>query len=95
VITYLPSPDREQLARRIQHLLDAGLIPALEYARSPEPYDHYWGMWLLPLFDARTVADVQAEIDACAAAHPDCFIKLIGYDRRRQTRAMSLLVRQP
>jgi len=47
------------------------------------------------LFDAQAVADVQAEIGACTTtAHPDCFVKLIGYDRHRQTRTMSLLVHQ-
>jgi ribulose-bisphosphate carboxylase small chain len=51
-------------------------------------------MWKLPLFDAQAVADVQAEIGACTTAHPDCFVKLIGYDRHRQTRTMSLLVHQ-
>jgi ribulose bisphosphate carboxylase small subunit len=35
------------------------------------------------------------EIRARQAVHPDCFIKLIGYDRHRQTRAISLLVHQP
>jgi ribulose-bisphosphate carboxylase small chain len=95
VITYLPPLDKDQVASQIRYLLGQGLIPAVEYARQPSPRDHYWTMWKLPLFDARAVADVQAEIEACTTAHPDCFIKLIGYDRHRQTRAMSLLVRQP
>ena len=95
VITYLPRPDEAQVAEQITYLLDQGLIPAIEYARDPGPRDHYWSMWKLPLFEARAVAGVQAEIDACRTAHPDCFIKLIGYDRQQQTRAMSLLVHQP
>jgi len=95
MMTYLPQLDRDQVARQIQHLLDAGLVPAVEFARDPGPYDHYWGMWKLPLFDARTVADVQAHIGACLQAHPDCFIKLIGYDRRRQTQEVSLLLHRP
>jgi len=95
MITYLPQLDEQQLARQIKHLLDEGLIPALEYVREPDPGDHYWFMWKLPLFDARVVADVQSEVDACSAAHPDCYIKLIGYDSQRQTRAVSLVVHQP
>jgi len=95
VITYLPRPDEAQVAKQITYLLDHGLIPAIEYARDPGPRDHYWSMWKLPLFEARAVADVQAEINACQAAHPDCFIKLIGYDCQQQTRTMSLLVHQP
>ncbi len=95
VITYLPRLDEAQLAKQITYLLDQGLIPAIEYAREPCPRDHYWDMWKLPLFEARAAADVQAEINACTAAHPDCLIKLIGYDRRRQTRTVSLVVHQP
>ena len=95
MITYLPQLDERQLARQIKHLLDEGLIPAIEYVRGPDPRDHYWVMWKLPLFDARVIADVQSEVDACAAAHPDCYIKLLGYDRQRQTRAVSLVVHQP
>jgi ribulose-bisphosphate carboxylase small chain len=95
VITYLPPPDEAQVATQIRYLLGQGLIPAIEYARKPVPRDHYWNMWKLPLFDARTTADVQAEISACEAAHPDCFITLIGYNPHRQTRTVSLLIHQP
>jgi len=95
VITYLPPLGDAQVAEQIRYLLDQGLVPAIEYASDPGPRDHYWDMWKLPLFEARDAADVQAEIDACKAAHSGCFIKLIGYDRRRQTRAVSLVVHQP
>ena len=95
MISYLPRLDERQLAKQIQHVLNEGLVPAVEYAAEPDPRDHYWGMWKLPFFDARVVEDVLAEIEACRAAHPDCFIKLIGYDRQRQTQAVSLVVHQP
>jgi ribulose-bisphosphate carboxylase small chain len=35
------------------------------------------------------------EIEACKAANPRCYIKLIGYDRRRQTQAVSFVVQRP
>ncbi len=95
MITYLPRPDEAQVAKQITYLLDQGLVPAIEYARDPRPRDHYWSMWKLPLFEARDAADVQAEISSCTRAHPDSFIKLIGYDRQRQTRTVSLVVHQP
>ena len=93
--SYLPQLDRLQVAKQIQYLLTEGLIPAIEYVREPNPSDHYWSMWKLPLFDARAAEDVLAEIEACKTAHPDCFIKLIGYDRRRQTQPVSFVVHQP
>lgn len=93
--SYLPQLDRPQVAKQLQYLLQEGLIPAIEYVREPSPRDHYWSMWKLPLFDARTAEDVLAEIEASTTAHPDCFIKLIGYDRRRQTQPVSFAVHQP
>ncbi|HUY50108.1 MAG TPA: ribulose bisphosphate carboxylase small subunit [Streptosporangiaceae bacterium] len=93
--SYLPQLDRPHVAKQIQYLLTEGLIPAIEYVREPNPRDHYWSMWKLPLFDARTAEDVLAEIEACKAAHPDCFIKLVGYDRQRQSQPVSFVVHQP
>ena len=93
--TYLADLDDQQLARQIKHLLARDLIPAIEFVRRPDPHDHYWAMWKLPLFEARAVEHVLTEIEACKAAHPDSLIKLIGYDRQRQTQAVSLVVYQP
>jgi len=95
VISYLPPLDEGQLTGQIKYLLDQNLIPAIEYTAEPDARDHYWSMWKLPLFDARLVPDVITEIDACVAAHPDCYIKVIGYDRRRQTQAVSLVAHRP
>jgi ribulose-bisphosphate carboxylase small chain len=93
--SYLAPLDEDQLAKQIRYLLSEGFVPVVEYVRQPDPHDHYWSMWKLPLFQARAVKDVLTEIQACEAAHPDCFIKLIGYDRQRQTQAVSLVVHQP
>ena len=93
--SYLAQLDEHQLAKQIQYLLNEGFVPAIEYVRQPDPHDHYWAMWKLPLFQARALEDLLTEIQACQTAHPDCFIKLIGYDRQRQTQAVSLVVHQP
>jgi ribulose-bisphosphate carboxylase small chain len=52
-------------------------------------------MWKLPLFEARAAEDVLAEIEACKAANAGSYIKLVGYDRRRQTQRVSFVVYQP
>ncbi len=93
--SYLPQLDRLHVARQVQYLLKEALIPAIEYVREPHPNDHYWSMWKLPLFGARAAEDVLAEIEACKAAHPDCYIKLTGYDRQRQTQPVSFVVHRP
>ena len=93
--SYLPPMTTQQVAKQIQYLLNQGLIPAIEYVRHPLPNDHYWSLWKLPLFEARAAEDVLAEVEACKTAHPDCYIKLIGYDRNRQSQAMSFVVHRP
>ncbi len=93
--SYLPPMTSQQVGKQIQYLLRQGFIPAIEYVRHPEPRDHFWSMWKLPLFEARAAEDVLAEIEACKAAHPDCYIKLIGYDRSRQSQAVSFVVHRP
>jgi ribulose-bisphosphate carboxylase small chain len=93
--SYLPKMTTEQLAKQIQYVLKQGLIPAVEYVREPLPNDHYWSMWKLPLFDARAAEDVLAEVQACKSAHPDCYVRLIGYDRYRQSQAVSFVVHRP
>jgi ribulose-bisphosphate carboxylase small chain len=93
--SYLRPMKSQQVGKQIQYLLRQQLIPAIEYARHPEPRDHYWSMWKLPLFSARAPEDVLAEIEACRTANPDCYIKLIGYDRSRQSQAVSFVVHRP
>lgn len=92
--SYLPPLSTQQVVRQLHHLLQQGLVPAIEYVEKPAPRDHYWTMWKLPLFEARAAEDVLAEIEACKAANPGCYIKLIGYDRRRQTQAVSFVVQR-
>ena len=93
--SYLPPMTSQQVGKQIQYLLRQQFIPAVEYARHPEPRDHYWSMWKLPLFEAHAAEDVLAEIEACRTANPDCYIKLIGYDRSRQSQAVSFVVHRP
>jgi ribulose-bisphosphate carboxylase small chain len=52
-------------------------------------------MWKLPMFDAATAGQVLAEVDACARAHPEAFVKLTGYDAKRQGQVASFVVRRP
>jgi ribulose-bisphosphate carboxylase small chain len=93
--SYLPALTTQQILRQVHYLLQQGLVPGIEYVETPTARDHYWTMWKLPLFDARAVEDVLAEIEACKAANPRSYIKLIGYDRRRQTQAVSFVVHRP
>ncbi|HEV3461995.1 MAG TPA: ribulose bisphosphate carboxylase small subunit [Candidatus Dormibacteraeota bacterium] len=93
--SYLPALTTQQLLRQVNYLLQQRLVPAIEYVDQPTARDHYWTMWKLPLFDARAAEDVLAEIEACKAANPRSYIKLVGYDRRKQTHAVSFVAHRP
>jgi ribulose-bisphosphate carboxylase small chain len=93
--SYLPPLTRDQIVKQVDHILGHGLIPAIEHTTRPDPRDSFWSMWKLPLFEARTGQEVLAEIEACLQAHPDSFVKLNGYDPKRQGQAASFVVHRP
>lgn len=93
--SYLPPLTREQLIKQIDHILAHGLIPAIEHTTRPDPRDAFWSMWKLPLFEVRTSQEVLSEIRECVDAHQDSFVKLNGYDPRRQGQVASFVVRHP
>ncbi|HYN18971.1 MAG TPA: ribulose bisphosphate carboxylase small subunit [Actinomycetes bacterium] len=93
--SYLPPLSQDEIAAQVAHILASGLIPAIEHTTHPGPRDPFWSMWKLPLFGARTSQDVLAEIEACVKAHPDSFVKLNGYDPKRQSQVASFVVRRP
>ena len=95
--SYLPSLSEDQLAAQIRSILSRRLVIGIEFTTAPDPYDHYWSMWKLPLFDLDPVdADVvRAELDACRSANPDAFIKINGYDPVRQGQVTSFIASKP
>ena len=54
--------------------------------------DNYWYMWKLPLFGESDVNVVMNEINACRNANPGNHVRLIGYDNKRQTQGLSMVV---
>jgi len=93
--SYLPALSAEQLERQVRAILDRGLVVGIEYATTPDPRDHYWAMWKLPLFGPADPAAVLAELDACRQANPGAFIKVNGYDRIRQGQVVSFVASRP
>lgn len=93
--SYLPPLSEDELVAQIEHLLRAGYVPAIEHTATPGPRELYWSLWKLPLFEASSAGEVLAEIDACAALHPSSYVRLIGYDPRRQGQVLSLVARRP
>ncbi len=93
--SYLPPLTPEQVVKQIQYLIKKGLIPAIEYTNRPGSHQVYWSLWKLPLFKVKGVEDVIAEIEACKAANPGCYVKLNGYDPVKQGQVLSFVVSRP
>ncbi len=93
--SYLPPMTREELAAQVGWVLARGLVPGVEYTLRPGPQTRYWTMWGLPLFDAGSPAEVLAEADACAAAQPEAWVRLVAHDPARGGVALSFVVHRP
>jgi ribulose-bisphosphate carboxylase small chain len=89
---YLPELSAEGMAAQVRSLLACGLTASVEFSLDPDPYDHYWGLWKLPMFGVSDARLVLEEIRACARAHPGAAVQLVGYDPVRQVRAVSLVL---
>src|SRR5215510_5890232 len=93
--SYVPKLSAGQLAQQIRSILGRHLVVGIEFTSRPDPYDHYWTMCKLPLFDTDDPAAVLAELDACRRANPGAYIKINGYDPARQGQVVSLVASQP
>jgi ribulose-bisphosphate carboxylase small chain len=49
-------------------------------------------MWKLPMFGEQSVERVLAEAEACHKAHPGHHVRLVGYDRLRQTQGAAMVI---
>jgi ribulose-bisphosphate carboxylase small chain len=90
--SYLPPMTREQVLRQVEYILAQGWSCSVEHVEPARATSTYWYMWQLPMFGEFNASAVMAELDACRDAHPGDHIRLIGYDRRRQTQGLALVV---
>lgn len=93
--SYLPRLSEEEVAAQIRSAVGRGLVVGIEHTELPDPYDHYWTLWKLPLFGITDAELVLAEIDACRRAHPDAYVRVSGYDADRQGQVVSFVVQEP
>jgi len=95
--SFLPDLTDEQIARQVEHALAQGWAVSVEYTDDPHPRNVYWEMWGMPMFDLADPAGVLAEIRACRAAHPECYVKLNAFDSTRgfETMRLSFMVHRP
>ncbi len=94
-LSYLPPLSDTQTSKQLQYILDQGYIPAVEFSETSEPEMHYWTMWKLPIFGAKNVQEVMAEVNACRNEYRDCFIRIVGFDNIKQCQVLSFIVHKP
>lgn len=90
--SYLPPLTREQVRRQVQYMLSQGWTPAVEHVEPARAMSTFWYMWKLPMFAEQDPDTVLTEVDLCHQAHPGDHVRLIGYDHRRQTQGLALVV---
>ena len=94
-LSYLPPLTDAQMRRQLQYILEQGYIAGVEFSESSAPEMHYWTMWKLPLFHARSIEEVLSEIQACCSEYPNCYIRVMGFDNVKQCQVLSFIVHKP
>ncbi|KAL2896527.1 Ribulose bisphosphate carboxylase small chain 1 chloroplastic [Bienertia sinuspersici] len=97
-LSYLPPLTTENLMAEIQYLLNKGWHGFVyrEHNNSPGYYDgRYWTMWKLPMFGCTDPAQVVNELEEAKKAYPQAFIRIIGFDNKRQVQCISFIAYKP
>ncbi|CAI0428163.1 unnamed protein product [Linum tenue] len=106
-LSYLPPLTEEQLGKEVDYLLRSGWVPCLEFElehgfvyrennRSPGYYDgRYWVMWKLPMFGCTDSSQVLKELQECVKEYPQAFVRIIGFDNKRQVQCISFIAYKP
>ncbi len=90
--SYLPPMSAQDLRRQVDYLLAQGWAPAIEHTEPQHTRGSYWYMWKLPMFGETSAENVLAEAEACRKANPDNHVRLVGYDKLRQTQGTSIVL---
>lgn len=90
--SYLPPLDADAIRKQVGYIVARGWTPAIEHTEPAHTAGSYWYMWKLPLFGETDVNRVLAEADACHQANPNNHVRLVGYDRLKQTQGAAMVV---
>ena len=90
-----PPPDAREdgrLRQQVEYLVSRGWHAAIEHTEPTAAFEHYWTLWKLPLFGETDVDRILGEAESCSEAYPGHHVRLVGYDSRRQTPGISVLI---
>ena len=90
--SYLPEFDAASIRKQVDYMIAKGWNCAVEHVEPARAGDDYWYMWKLPMFGERDVDMIMNELTACRHANPGDHIRIIGYDNKRQTQGLSMVI---
>ncbi len=95
--SFLPDLSDDEIALQVEYGLNRGYAWSVEYTDDPHPRNTYWEMYGMPMFDLKDAAGVVMELNACRAAFPQHYIRLMAFDSERgvESIAMSFIVNRP
>lgn len=90
--SYLPPMSPDRIRTQVQYIIERGWTPAIEHTEPQHATGSYWYMWQLPLFGETSVERVLAQVEACHAANAGNHVRVVGYDKKRQTLGAAMVV---
>ena len=90
--SYLPAMDAGAIRAQVEYIVARGWNPAVEHTEPENAGGSYWYMWKLPMFGETDVDSILAETKACHEAHPRNHVRLIGYDKYKQSQGTAMVV---
>ena len=90
--SYLPPMSAEQVKKQVAYLIAQGWSPAIEHTEPQHTVGSFWYMWQLPMFGETSADKVLAEAEACHKANPLNHVRLVGYDKLRQTQGTAMVI---
>jgi len=90
--SYLPAMSPERIRKQVEYIVARGWSAAVEHTEPEHTAGSYWYMWKLPMFGETSVDKILAEAEACRRAHPDHHVRLIGYDKYKQSLGAAMVV---
>ncbi len=92
--SYLPEMTAEEMKAQIQYIIDKEWDVAIEHVEPTRTKNTYWYMWKLPMFGEWNIDTVMEEIEACSKAYPNHHVKVIGYNKLKQSQGTAMVVRR-
>jgi ribulose-bisphosphate carboxylase small chain len=90
--SYLPAMSPQRIRRQVEYIVSRGWSAGIEHIEPEHMAGSYWYMWKLPMFGETSVDRILAEAESCRRAHPADHVRLVGYDKYKQTLGAAMVV---